>query len=101
MNFYFSKLRIKVLNKKDSIRRGFVPALETWAARILLPGANRRTSEIFFERDREKFVFNYWVKTQTSGIISTLIREKDKSYRKRYEELALRYSLPPGGLTAP
>jgi hypothetical protein len=99
MNFYFNKLRIKILNKKDSIRRGFVPELETWAARILLPADNKRTSAIYFERDREKFVFNYWVKTQTSGILSTLIREKDRAYRKRYKLLAPHYSLPPGGLT--
>jgi hypothetical protein len=94
MNFNFNKLRIKVLNKKDSLRRGFVPEVETWAARLLLPAANKRTSDVFFERDREKFVFNYWVKTQTSGILSALIREKDWSYRKRYDELARRYSLP-------
>jgi len=95
MNFYFNKLRIKVLNKKDSLRRGVVPELETWAARILLPGSNKRTSEIFFERDREKFVFNYWVKTQASGILSALVREKQWNYRKRYDQLAPTYSLPP------
>ena len=95
MNFDFNKLRIKVLNKKDSLRRGFVPELETWAARILLPASNKKTSEIFFERDREKFVFNYWVKTQASGILSALVREKQWAYRKRYDELAPRYSLPP------
>lgn len=97
-NFNFKKLRIKVLNKKDSLRRGVVPELETWAARILLPGSNKRTSDIFFERDREKFVFNYWVKSQTSGILSALIREKQWAYRKRYEQIAERYSLPPGKL---
>jgi len=95
MNFDFNKLRIKVLNKKDSLRRGFVPELETWAARILLPASNKKTSEIFFERDREKFVFNYWVKTQASGILSALVREKQWTYRKRYDQLAPRYSLPP------
>lgn len=95
MDFYFNKLRIKVLNKKDSLRRGVVPQLETWAARVLLPGSNKKSSEIFFERDREKFVFNYWVKTQTSGILSALIREKQWAYRKRYDQVARRYSLPP------
>jgi hypothetical protein len=94
MDFYFRKLRLKVLNKKDSLRRGVGPELETWAARILLPASNKRTSEIFFERDREKFVFNFWVKTQTSGILSALIREKQWAYRKRYDQVAQRYSLP-------
>ena len=95
MDLYYHRLRVKVLNKKDSTHRGFVPALETWAARLILPGWNKKTSMIFFERDREKFVFNYWVKTQGSGILSTLIRKKNDQYRKLYAQKYRQYSLPP------
>ena len=95
MNLYYDQLRVKVLNKKDSTHRGFVPALETWAARLILPGRNKKTSVIFFERDREKFVFNYWVKTEGSGILSTLIRKKNDQYRKLYAQKSRQYSLPP------
>ena len=95
MDLYYDRLRVKVLNKKDSTHRGFVPALETWAARLILPARNKKTSMIFFERDREKFVFNYWVKTQGSGILSTLVRKKNEQYRKLYAQRYRQYSLPP------
>jgi hypothetical protein len=94
----YDKLRIRVLNKRDSLHRGIAPAFETWAARLLLRGKNTKTSLIWFERDREKFVFNYWVKAQASGVLSTLLRIKNEQYRKAYEQKFREYGLPPGGL---
>jgi hypothetical protein len=94
----YNKLRIKVLNKKDSVHRGFVPAFETWAARLLLRNKNTKRSLIYYERDREKFVFNYWVKTQASGVLSTLLRIKNGQYRKAFEQKCKEYRLPPGGM---
>ncbi len=94
----YAKLRIKVLNKKDSIHRGIVPAFETWAARLLLRNKNTKTSLIYFERDREKFVFNYWVKAQGSGVLSTLLRIKNEQYRKLFNQKCQEYGLPPDGM---
>jgi hypothetical protein len=94
----YNKLRIKVLNKKDSVHRGIVPAFETWAARLLLRNRNTKSSLIYFERDREKFVFNYWVKAQASGVLSTLLRIKNEQYRKAFEQKCKEYRLPPGGI---
>jgi hypothetical protein len=53
---------------------------------------------IYFERDREKFVFNYWVKAQASGVLSTLLRIKNEQYRKAFEQKGKEYRLPPGGM---
>jgi hypothetical protein len=94
----YAKLRIKVLNKKDSVHRGVVPAFETWAARLLLRNKNTKTSLIYFERDREKFVFNYWVKAQDSGVLSTLLRIKNEQYRKAFEQKCREYKLPEDGI---
>jgi hypothetical protein len=94
----YAKLRIKVLNKKDSVHRGIVPAFETWAARLLLRNKNTKTSLIYFERDREKFVFNYWVKAQGSGVLSTLLRIKNEQYRKAFEQKYREYKLPDDGI---
>jgi hypothetical protein len=94
----YAKLRIKVLNKKDSVHRGIVPAFETWAARLLLRNKNTKTSLIYFERDREKFVFNYWVKAQGSGVLSTLLRIKNEQYRKEFEQKCREYRLPDDGI---
>jgi hypothetical protein len=94
----YAKLRIRVLNKKDSVHRGLAPAFETWAARLLLRKKNTKTSLIFFERDREKFVFNYWVKAESTGVLSTLLRIKNEQYRKAFEQKCREYKLPPGGI---
>jgi hypothetical protein len=94
MNFYYDKLKIRVLNKKDSTRRGFLPTLETWAANLILPNKRQHTSTIFFERNREKFVFNYWIKSQTSGILTTVGLKSDRTYRREYEKLSKQFSLP-------
>jgi len=70
------------LDKKDSTKRGFLAAMETWGANIILPDRRQRSSAIFFERDREKFVFNYWIKAQTSGILSTVGIKRSTTYMK-------------------
>jgi len=93
MGLYYDRLRVSVLNKKDSARRNFLPVVETWAANWLLPSRNKQESPIFFERDREKFVFNYWVKSQASGILSALVRSKGRTYKRRYARVAKKYNL--------
>jgi hypothetical protein len=100
MGLRYRDLRVRILDKKDSTRAGFLPALETFAANILLPGQNKKGSVIYFERNPEKFVFNYWIKTQTSGIVSTLLHKKNDTYRREYANHYKQFDLPPNGLTA-
>ena len=95
MGLHYDRLKVSVLNKKDPARRDFLPVVETWLANLLLPGRNNRESPIFFERDREKFVFNFWAKSQGSGVMSAVIRKKARAYKRRYAEVWQRYHLPP------
>ncbi|MBN9384104.1 MAG: hypothetical protein J0H74_25360 [Chitinophagaceae bacterium] len=94
MNFYYNDLRVQVLNKKDIHKGGLLPALETWLANLILPARRQRSSAIFVQRDREKFVFNYWVKAQASGVLTTVGIKKSKKYRKLYQQTHKQYSLP-------
>lgn len=87
MNFWYNKLHVKVLNKTDSTKRGVLPTLETWLVNLILPTQRKKSSAIFVQRDREKFVFNYWVKAQTSGLLSTLGLKSSKSYLRQYQRL--------------
>ena len=87
MNFWYKKLHVKVLNKTDSTKRGFLPTIETWVANLILPAQRKKSSAIFVQRDREKFVFNYWVKAQTSGLLSTLGIKSSRSYLRQYQRL--------------
>jgi hypothetical protein len=94
MNFYYDHLRIRVLNKEDIQKRSLLPVLKTWAANLILPNSRKRSSAIFVERDQEKFVFNYWVKAMSSGVLTTIGIKRGKAYRKKYLKKYKQYSLP-------
>ncbi len=98
MNFFYSDLRIRVLDKEDIKKRSFLPVLETWVVNLILPDRRKRASAIFVERDQEKFVFNYWVKAVSSGALSTVGIKRSKVYRKKYLKKYKQYSLPEKGL---
>lgn len=99
MNFHYRDLKIKVYNKKDTSRSGLIPAVETFAANLILPDKRRKPSLIYVERDRERSVFSYWIKSQLSGILSTVGIKKDRKYRKQYEENAELFSLPDANIS--
>lgn len=94
MNFYYRGLNVEVLNKKDSTRRGFKARALTSLANLLLRNSHQRPTLMYFERDREKFIFNYWVKAETSGILTAVGVKKDRKYLKKYNKAAKKYSLP-------
>jgi hypothetical protein len=94
MNFYYRNLNVQVLNKKDSTRPGFMANLKTLLVNALLRNAHHRPTRMFFIRDREKFIFNYWVKAETSGIVTAVGVKKDRKYLKKYNKVAKKYSLP-------
>jgi hypothetical protein len=56
---------------------------------------NKKYSTIFFIRDTERFIFNYWVKTTFSGVITSTGIKNNKKYLKQFEEVKDHYSLPP------
>jgi len=94
MNFYYNRLNIQVLNKKDSLKPGFMANLKTLLANAILRNSRHGPTRMFFVRDREKFIFNYWVKAETSGIITAVGVKKNRKYLKRYNKVARKYSLP-------
>ncbi|TDX00874.1 hypothetical protein [Dinghuibacter silviterrae] len=76
MHFYYKGLTVSLLNKRGWRRRAVSLLIN-----LLLPGTNTSPAPIYIERDREKFVFNYWVKTQTSGLLATVGLKKGRKYR--------------------
>ena len=94
MDFHYRQLQIRVLNRQDSLRRGVLPALETFVTKIILRQGSEHRSVIFYQRDKEKFIFNYWVRTQASGIVSALLRRRSVKYRKEYSQRHSLYFLP-------
>lgn len=94
MHFYYNNLKVKVYDPKTMHPSGFLPKLKTFAANLILPNRKERPAAIFVVRDREKFIFNYLVKAQLSGVLTTVGVKKDRKYRKGYMRRQQQYSLP-------
>jgi len=95
MNFYYHNLRVRILNKKDVLKKNVFLGFETFIANsILIKSNNNKQASLFFVRDREKFIFNYWVKTLFSGLFASTGAKRNNKYIKMYNKLAEKYSLP-------
>ncbi|MDH7462737.1 hypothetical protein QEG73_15700 [Chitinophagaceae bacterium 26-R-25] len=94
MNFYYDKLKIELLDPKDFSHHSLKIRIENMLAGVLIKKSNNKNSRTFFVRDREKFVFNYWVKTCLSGLLTSVGMKKNKKYLREYNSSKEKYSLP-------
>jgi hypothetical protein len=95
MNFHYQGLKVKLLDKHDPSKKHFLLSLENWVANsFVLRKTNTRGSRIFFMRDKEKFVFNYWIKTIMNGMLSSVGIKSDRKYLKQYKKAQELYVLP-------
>ena len=95
MNFYYQDLRIRLLNKDDTLKKSFYLVLESMLANsLIIKSKNTRESRIFYVRDREKFIFNYWVKSLFSGLLTSAGVKRNAQYLKMQDRFAEKYSLP-------
>ncbi len=94
MNFSYDHLKVKFLNPEGKNGWHLSSKVKTFAANLIIPNSHHKSSMMFVERDANKFVFNYWIKMQISGIMSTFGLKSDKKYQKKYNENHERYGLP-------
>lgn len=94
MNFYYNKLKLELLDAKDFNHHSLKIRVENMLAGLLIKKSNDKNSKTYFVRDREKFVFNYWVKTCLRGLLTSVGMKKNKKYLKEYNENKEKYSLP-------
>ncbi|MCG8322729.1 MAG: DUF748 domain-containing protein [Cytophagales bacterium] len=81
MHFRYNDLKITVMKKKTGDKGGFASFLaNTFVINNKNPnGKNMRVGEIYFERDKQKSIFNFLWKSLLSGIKPSLgINEKNK-----------------------
>lgn len=95
MQFYYHNLRLHIGDKRHPDKWRPLPALETGLANLVLPSRVSRPSFIFAERNQEKFIFNYWIVVQKSGVMSSLGLRRNRAYRKKYNKYQQQYFLPP------
>ncbi|MFL5747446.1 MAG: hypothetical protein ACJ751_22420 [Niastella sp.] len=94
MDFYYHNLRVRLLDKEDSLKKTLLLSLKTLLANGLIKSNNQSQARMFFIRDREKFVFNFWVKTLFSGFVTSTGIKRNSKYKKMYYEVGDKYSLP-------
>ncbi|MEX6686470.1 hypothetical protein QTN47_03140 [Danxiaibacter flavus] len=95
MNFYYSDLKVKLLNPNDTSKTTMMLNVKNWLANnVILRKKNDKYAVAYFERDQEKFVFNYWIKTTLHGIMSSVGIKSSKKYIKQYNKKQKEYSLP-------
>ncbi|MFT3936849.1 MAG: hypothetical protein QM726_24705 [Chitinophagaceae bacterium] len=94
MNFYYKDLKVRLLDAKDNTKKPLLLSLVNAIAPLILHKNNSEASQMFFMRDREKFVFNYWVKTILSGLSTSAGIKRNKKMIKNYKKAKAQYSLP-------
>jgi hypothetical protein len=79
INLLYHDLNIKVKNRQTDETSGLKEKLISFIANMVVinenpkQGKEVRVGIIDFERDPEKFIFNYWVKSILSGVKSSLL----------------------------
>jgi len=95
MNFHYNHLKVQLLDKNNPGKKKFLLSLENFLANsILLNKKNTKYSLVYFERNNLKSVFNYWVKTSMSGLMTSTGIKHNKKYYKQYLKLRQQYTLP-------
>ena len=86
MKFYYDDLQIHFLNPHDTTKQGFLKSVITFLANklILKHHNDYRTGTVYFERIRDRSIFNYIVKLTISGMKSSIGAAKNKKLEKAY-----------------
>ena len=95
MDFYYKDLKVRVLDKDDTSKNSLkLKLINSLANGVVIRKSNSKSSQIYFERDKEKFVFNYWIKTVLRGLTTSAGVKKNKKATKQYKKVQEEYSLP-------
>jgi hypothetical protein len=82
MELRYRGLDFDVVDKQTGEDSGFLDQLKSMVADMIvmdwnpMPGQEMRPGTIEYERDPEKFLFNYMVKSLTSGVKTSITKEK-------------------------
>ena len=95
MHLYYNKLRINVLGKEDTSKAGFFRRIGNAIANgVALHQKNDKAAYIFFVRDKQRSVFNFWVKSLLNGAMSSATLFQSKKHYRNYLKDREKYSLP-------
>lgn len=97
MRMLYRKLNVQFLQAGDEEKRSFVTKMITFIANsFVIKNRNQhKTGIIYFERLRDRSIFNYMIKMLLSGAGSSVGAKSNKKYMKHYKRELRRQGLPP------
>ncbi|HPW62113.1 MAG TPA: hypothetical protein PLJ13_07450 [Cyclobacteriaceae bacterium] len=97
MKFLYHDLKVEFLDKNDTSRHSLKNQLLKFAANTFVVKSNNndRTGKIYYERDRNRAVFQYWVKMILSGVTTSAGAKSNKKQIKKYMKQLNQKKLPP------
>jgi len=97
MRFLYHDLKVDFLDKSDTSRHSVKNQLLKFVANtFVIRDKNRnRTGNVYFERDRSRAVFQYWVKMILSGVTTSVGAKSNKKQIKKYLNSLNQKKLPP------
>jgi hypothetical protein len=97
MKFLYHDLKVEFMNKNDTSRHTLKNQLLKFAANtfVIRPNNTDRVGKVFYERDRNRAVFQYWVKMILSGVTTSVGAKSNKRQLKKYMKELNQKKLPP------
>ncbi len=92
MKFYYDNLKITVLNPEDATNKGHGASFKSFFANTFVVNKKNphflfvREGDIFYYRDTNKAIFNYWAKALLSGVVSSIGAKNNKKEIKQLNE---------------
>jgi|GEM_PF-1792312 len=91
----YKNLSISVLDKRNLNHKSLLISAESDFVNMMLRKKNLKPSFMLFERNRNKFVFNYWIKTLLTGFASSVGIKSERKLKKHEEVLRSKYKSSP------
>jgi hypothetical protein len=97
MKFLYHDLKVEFLDKEDTSRHSLKNQFLKFAANTFVVRTNntKRTGEIYYARDRNRAVFQYWVKMILSGVTTSVGAKSNKKQIRKYKKSLNQKHLPP------
>jgi len=96
MKFLYKDLKVNFLDKNDTARHSVKNQLLKLAANTFVIRSNnrKRIGTLYYERDRNRAVFQYWVKMILSGATTSVGVKSNKKQIKKYKKELNQKRLP-------
>ncbi|HRU60799.1 MAG TPA: hypothetical protein P5565_04955 [Bacteroidia bacterium] len=96
MQFYFRELNVDFSNPEKKFSNILASPVNLIADLFVIRRNNRsQPGLIFYPRNREKSIFNYWVKLALSGVLTSTGARSNGKYERQYARQLEELQLPP------